>query len=149
MFKELQDHISIEIENLGRLMGEMKQLLAGIGEDKSFIEVRAAGSILHDFYCGVEKMFERIALAIDKNLPKGENWHTELLIQMAKPIEGVRDRIISEDLLHKLKEHLRFRHLFRHVYGFELKWARISPLCLDLEKLLGKLKREMSEFLKK
>ena len=112
MFKELQDHISIEIENLGRLMGEMKQLLAGIGEDKSFMEVRAAGSILHDFYCGVEKMFERVALAIDKDLPKGENWHTELLIQMAKPIEGVRDRIISEDLLHKLKEHLRFRHLF-------------------------------------
>ena len=149
MLKELQDHISIEIENLGRLMGEMMQLITGIGEDKSFIEVRAAGSILHDFYCGVEKMFERIALAIDKNLPKGENWHTELLIQMAKPIEGVRDRIISEDLLHKLKEHLRFRHLFRHVYGFELKWARISPLCLDLEKLLGKLKREMSEFLKK
>ena len=147
-YQELKNEMKIEIENLERLTNEMKQLLSRTGEKKNFMEVRAAGSILHDFYCGIEKIFERIAVAIDKSFPKGENWHTELLLQMAKPLEGIRDRVISEDLLQPLKEYLRFRHLFRHIYGFELKWDRIKPLCVEMENLSKELKLEISKFLK-
>lgn len=111
------------------------------------MEVRAAGSILHDFYCGIEKIFERIAVAIDRSFPKGENWHTELLLQMAKSLRKTRGKIISQDLMQKLKEFLRFRHLFRHIYGFELKWDRIRPLCVDMENVLNELRKEMDEFL--
>jgi len=120
--EELKEEIKIEIDNLERLNREMKQLLTKIEDKPSFIEVRAAGSILHDFYCGVERILERIALSVDKNLPKGENWHIELLLQMAKPLAEIRDMIITKALLQNLKEYLRFRHLFRHIYGFELKW---------------------------
>ena len=120
--EELKEEIKIEIDNLERLNREMKQLLTKIEDKPSFIKVRAAGSILHDFYCGVERILERIALSVDKNLPKGENWHIELLLQMAKPLAEKRDMIITKALLQNLKEYLRFRHLFRHIYGFELKW---------------------------
>jgi len=82
--KELTESIKIEIENLERLNKEMKDLLAKIGQEPTFVEIRASGSILHDFYSGVEKIFERVAIFMDKNLPKGENWHIELLSQMAK-----------------------------------------------------------------
>jgi len=143
--KELKDLLKVEIENLQRLTDEMGQLLTNTGEKKNFIEVRAAGSILHDFYSGIEKIFERVALAVDKNLPEGVDWHKELLFQMTRPLEGIRDKIISEDLLQKLKEFLRFRHLFRHIYGFELKWERISPLCLDMKNILNELKHEINE----
>lgn len=146
--KELENEIKIEIENLQRLTQEMKHLLASTGEEKSFMEVRAAGSILHDFYCGVEKIFERIAVVVDKNLPKGEDWHKDLLFQREKPFEGTRGKVISEDLLQPLKEYLRFRHLFRHIYGFELKWNRIEPLCIQMETLLNKLKGEIEHFIK-
>jgi len=148
MAKEvIQEEIKIEIENLERLNSEMHDLLAKIGDKPSFIEVRAAGSILHDFYCGVEKIFERIALAIDKSLPEGENWHIELLLQMAKPFDGIRDAIIAEESLQNLKEYLRFRHLFRHIYGFELKWERFKGLCIKLEDTLRKLKFEIERFM--
>jgi len=66
---------------------------------------------------------------------------------MAKPVEGKRNSVISEDLMQRLKEYLRFRHLFRHIYGFELKWDRIKPLCVDMEVVLGKLRREINDFL--
>ena len=141
----LRNEIMIELENLKRLVNEMNQLLAKINSTPTFLEVRAGGSILHDFYCGIEKIFERIAVQIDKNLPVGENWHIELLSQMAKAIEGIRRRIISEKLLQKLKEYMRFRHLFRHIYGFELKWEIIEPLCIDMEIVLTELKREIYE----
>jgi len=75
--KELWEDVKIELENLERLNKEMKQLLREIDDKPSFVEIRAEGSILHDFYCGIEKIFERIALSIDKSFPEGENWHTD------------------------------------------------------------------------
>lgn len=145
--EEILEEINIEIENLDRLNGEMNQLLAKIGDKPSFIEVRAAGSILHDFYSGVEKIFERIALCVDKNLPKGEEWHSELLLQMAKPVKGVRDAILTDELVQRLKEYLRFRHLFRHIYGFELKWDRFKSLCIVMPDLLENLKYRLERFI--
>ena len=112
---QLIEDIKIEMENLERLKGEMKVLLEKIGVQPGFVEIRAAASILHDFYSGVEKIFERIAINIDKNLPKGENWHIELLSQMAKPFPEIREPVISESLFQNLKEYLKFRHLFRYL----------------------------------
>lgn len=146
--KKLWEEIKIALENLERLNTEMKQLLEKIGDKPSYIEVRAAGSILHDFYCGVEKIFERIALSADKKLPKGEDWHTELLLQMAKPLEEIRDAVISEELLRNLKEYLRFRHLFRYTYGFELTWERFKGLCTRLEDILKELKSQIERFIR-
>lgn len=145
--KELETLVDIELTNLERLAKEIKALLSESEGERSSVEVRAAGSILHDFYCGMEKIFERIAVTVDKNVPDGMNWHTDLLLQMGKTFENTRDEILSETLIKKLKEFLRFRHLFRHIYGFELKWERIEPLCMDVDAVLTDLKAEIKEFL--
>ncbi len=136
----LKKGIQIELENLNRLVDEMEQLTNRFTGESGFIETRAAGSILHDFYCGVEKIFEKVAIYIDGELPTGEDWHTELLLQMARPIKGIDVPIISKELLGKLKEYLRFRHLFRHIYGFELKWERFKNLCFSLPIVFDELK---------
>jgi len=44
---------------------------------------------------------ERISINIDDKLPKGEDWHTELLLQMGKLINGIRKAIITSDLFEK------------------------------------------------
>lgn len=144
--EKLVEEIEIEIENLERLSREMEELTNRLGEKPDFIETRAAASILHDFYCGIEKIFERIALRINGEIPKGEDWHTELLLQMGRYVEGVRDEVINKSLLEKLKEHLRFRHLFRHMYGFELKWERFKGLALSLQLILNELKNDLRFF---
>jgi hypothetical protein len=146
--KKLKKLVDTELNNLERLSKEINKLLSGSKEKKDSIEVRAAGSIIHDFYCGIEKIFERVATVIDNHVPFGMNWHTDLLLQMGKTIEGIRDRVISEKLITKLKEYLRFRHLFRHLYGFELKWDRIKPLCVEVEGVLSDFKKEIIEFFK-
>ncbi len=144
--ENLMEEIKVEIENLKRLSGEMQELIKRSGEKPDFIEARAAGSILHDFYCGAAKIFERIALRIDERLPKGEGWHTELLLQMSRPIEGTRDALIGHEMLEKLKQYLRFRHLFRHIYGFELRWERFSNLALSLPLTLDQLADALEQF---
>ncbi len=141
--KELFAEIEEEIKNLQRLEKEMKTLLLKKKREWTFMEIRASASILHDFYSGVEKIFEKIALVVDNHLPTGESWHIELLTQMAKPAGNLRPPVLSQELYEKMKEYLRFRHLFRHIYGFELKWERIEPLILNFSQVIGKLKAEI------
>lgn len=84
---------------------------------------------------------------IDKNLPTDEDWHSKLLLQMSLPVEGIREVVISENLLEKFKEYLRFRHLFRNIYGFELKWKRFKKLSLSLSAVLAELKENLKIFI--
>jgi len=144
----LKKDIEIELKNLQRLTEEMEELMSKLPKPPGFIETRAAGSILHDFYCGIEKIFERIAVVIDQKMPEGEDWHKQLLKQMATPLEGIRKEVIKEDLFLELKEYLSFRHLFRHIYGFNLKWEQFSRLCYSIDFLKEKLKFVVTDFLK-
>jgi hypothetical protein len=144
--KELINEIKEEIKNLERLEKEMNSVLSDIGEEPTFKDIRASASILHDFYSGIEKIFKRIALVIDNSLPQGENWHIELLSQMAKSFGNVRSRVVSEGLYEKLKDYLKFRHLFRHIYGFELKWERFKSIALSMSAVLDEFKENVRKF---
>jgi len=143
----LKKQIEIEIENLERLVKEIILVTDRFTDKPNFIETRAAGSIIHDFYCGVEKIFKRIAIYINHELPKGDDWHTDLLLQMARPAETIKTAVISEELLKKLKEYLRFRHLFRNIYGFELSWERFKNLSLSAQAVLSELKDNLNGFI--
>jgi len=69
--------------------------------------------------------------------------------QMAKPLPNVRGPVIFGALFNNLKEHLKFRHLFRHIYGFELKWERFKEFCAKLEDILKEINAEIEKFLYK
>ena len=60
----LVDDINLQIRNLKKLNDEMNDVLNKIKGKPTFIEVRATASILQDFYSGIEKIFEIIALVI-------------------------------------------------------------------------------------
>lgn len=147
MDRELKKDIEVELKNLERLVSEMKEIVNKVKNEPDFITTRAAASIIHDFYCGVEKIFERIAVNIDGSMPKGEDWHTKLLLQMTQPMNKRKTAVIDSEFVQDLKEFLRFRHLFRNIYGFELKWARIKPLCLKLNDAYNEFKVKIETFL--
>jgi hypothetical protein len=125
-FVGLRADIQQELKNLDRLTSEARLLLVDVPKQPTFREIRAAGSILHDFYTAVERIFRRIAAEVDAGLPSGPDWHIQLLLRMAASMPDTRPPVISESLKDDLSEYLRFRHLFRHVYGFYL------PACLVL-----------------
>jgi hypothetical protein len=110
--------------------------------------LRAGGSILHDFYTGIEKISENIAKEIDQRVPMGEEWHSELLHQMTLDMPGLRPPIISAHTGKKLREYLGFRHLFRKRYGFELDWEKIKRLLVRIPQVLSTLKKEIEIFFK-
>jgi hypothetical protein len=144
-FTALQADIDRELQNLERLTLELNNVLTTTTENTP-VRVRAAGSVIHDFYTGVEKIFRRIATRVDQDLPTGEDWHVQLLQRMSVPLEEIRPQVIDEPLERDLEEDLRFRHLFRNIYGFELRWELCQPLAERLHQTFVKLKRQMERF---
>lgn len=101
---------------------------------------------LHGFYSGIERIFELIAKEIDENVPEGNSWHQDLLIQMKTEIKKVRPAIISRDTYQKLDEYRGFRHVVRNVYTFNLSYKRIQPLVEDINEVYSQLKEELVNF---
>jgi hypothetical protein len=137
--------IERECAQLKALVEELRQMGRLTGS-ASRVEVRAAAGILHDFYTGAERLFARVAAALDGEVPKGEGWHQQLLGRMATPVEAVRPAVIDESLRRDLMEYLRFRHLFRNLYGFELETKRVVELAAKLPGRWQRLRNAVDQF---
>ncbi|MHA1730762.1 MAG: hypothetical protein ACTSU5_02410 [Promethearchaeota archaeon] len=148
-FKVLAAEVTAELEEINKIVQEYKDFssVEGLDPNKKQYNVRVLGSILHDFYTGIERIFRRIATSLDGEVPTGSNWHSDLLMRMTLEIPNTRPRVIDESLADDIHEYLRFRHLFRNLYGFKLKWERIKPLVSEMERVFADLKRQVGDFL--
>ena len=134
--------IEKELQNLQELRAELQK----IRSERGIIFKRSKGSILHDFYNGCERIFKRIAIEMNGGYEDSEKWHKGLLYRMTIPIERVRPRVISDELAADLDEFLAFRHLFRNIYGFELKGDRIDYLAEKFEGIADNFRKEIEVF---
>lgn len=148
-WRALQADVDRELQDLGQLVAEMQALLGQIGAragSPASTELRAAAAIVHDFYTGIERMLQRIAVAVDGGLPSGPDWHVQLLRRMAADLTGIRPAVLDEGLASTLAEYLGFRHIVRNLYGFRLDWVRVRPLAEGLTILLAKLESRLQTF---
>ena len=142
----LAQQIREELGNLDRLAREAQTWLSQRREVPSVFDLRAVGSIVHDFYTGAERIFERIAVQIDEDLPSRPRSHTDLLRRMEHAWGERRQAVVDHDLALRLHRYLRFRHLFRHTYGYELVWEELRPLVEVLPRVLADLKARLQPF---
>jgi len=61
-------------------------------------------------------------------------------------IDNIRPPVINVELKEQLGEYLRFRHLFRNIYGFELKWERCKALGVMMIEILETFTKEIRKF---
>lgn len=140
-----------------RLRAEVESELAGLlALGREFAErpqtedsyaLRARGSLLHDFYNAVERVFVRIARELNGGVPQAEPWHQQLLDDMRLDIPKVRPPVIDDSLAKALGEYLRFRHVFRNVYGSVLEIDRLVPLEDRLPTTLAAFEQQLRAFL--
>ncbi len=145
-FNGLRADIKRELADLRQVVEESQEVLRH-EEWPELASKRTLGSLLHDFYTGVEKIFQRIALQLDGDLPAGPDWHIQLLRRMTTPIDQVRPAMLDTELAQTLEEYLRFRHVFRAVYGFELRKERLGELARGLPRVLEMLEAQLGRFL--
>ncbi len=101
---------------------------------------------LHGLYSGLERLFEIIAINIDGSIPKGENWHQELLKQISMEVPEIRPAVISETSFLALKELRGFRHVVRNVYTFNFNPSKIQKLVENTPNLFNEVKAELTAF---
>ncbi|MBI1927299.1 nucleotidyltransferase domain-containing protein [Candidatus Poribacteria bacterium] len=143
----LKEQIKLELGNLSRVTQELDDFLKQSSDRQpNTIEVSGIGGHLHNFYMGVERIFERIAVTLDGGLPTGESWHTLLLQQMEIEYPGTRPAVIDHSLALRLLDYLRFRHLYRNTYGYELLWEKCCPLAENLLGTLEIFQEQLSRF---
>ncbi len=101
---------------------------------------------LHGYYGAVEAMFTRISRVVEGSLPKGADWHRDLLRSMSLQLPEVRPAVISQESEQQLLPLLSFRHFFRHAYSVTLDRARLLG---HAERVLGvhaRLREELAHF---
>ena len=141
--RRLAAEVGAELATLAALNEEF--LNAPQGSDS--YSIRARGSMLHDFYNSVERIFVRIARELNGGVPRGEQWHRDLIDDMALAIPQVRPAVIDRDLANVLAEYLRFRHVFRNVYGGVLDPDRMAALEERLPETLAAFRQRIDAFL--
>jgi len=142
----MKERIANELQSLERVAQGLQTFLSTAQKQPSELEMRGVASYLHDFYNGIERIFERIAVTLDGSLPAGERWHQLLLQQMEEERKNVRPAIISRVLSQRLLDYLRFRHRFRHTYGGELLWEKLHLLAEGVQEAFTQLRSQLKHF---
>lgn len=101
---------------------------------------------LHGLYSGLERIFERIAVVVDKNLPQGADWHQKLLEQIAEEQPKIRPATISNASYERLDEYRGFRHVVRNVYTFHFNPAKMRLLVEQSPEMFGQVRKELLAF---
>ena len=108
--------------------------------------VDSAALNLQGAYNGIERLFEIIARNIDRERPTGNNWHQQLLQQMAMEVDTIRPAVISAASLQGLDNYRAFRHIVRHVYSDEFETQRIGELVSEARQVFGQVAAELRAF---
>lgn len=111
------------------------------------VVIHGIGGLIHDFYTGVESVFSQITPTLNGVSPEGQNWHRDLLHSMTLALDGIRPAVVSPASEKGLLEYLRFRHVYRNMYGSRLDWPRVRELAEGIEALWRSIKAELASFL--
>lgn len=148
MSPELREEVELQ---LAMMRQDLERFAAARHEAASTppdpVRLSALAAMLHSFYNGVENIFKRIAIHCDGGPPRGESSHAALLELVAKE-QPHRPAALSASLAGTLREYMRFRHVFRYAYNFQIRWKDMANLVAGCEIVLDQLEKELRAFLK-
>jgi len=131
----IKERVRRELNEIERVVARVERALvrAQHNAEDADLYVDSIALNLHDFYVGLERIFELIAANLDRSAPASSDWHRDLFLQMTIALPQIRPRVLSEETAAALDEYRRFRHVVRHVYAFEFDPSRIYALAHKLQ----------------
>lgn len=145
--KLLEAKIVSELNKIKVLKKELDELKKTLNlKNPNNFEKAAIGYSLHNFYNGCENIFKNISQFFENNFTT-YRYHRDLLERMILEIDGIRPRVISDELYLILEDFLGFRHKFRHSYSFELDWDREKLVLDKFDKAFSLFNKEINRFI--
>jgi hypothetical protein len=138
---DLSVDLQVELAKLSRLV-EGLESIGAVEADP--LRVDAVALRLQSLYTGIERCLVQIARVLNGGSPDGWEWHRRLLERMGQATDQ-RPAVFSAATIAELQDLLRFRHLVRHLYAYELRPQPVEELRLGMVRLwpdvLGELQR--------
>jgi len=136
-----------DLANIEKLKSEYDFFIMSIGDKGPDIYQKAViGYYLHNFYNACENIFLNIAKTFENNIDPQE-WHKCILKRMKLEIEDIRPAVISDPLHKALDDFRAFRHIFRHVYFYELDWEKEKIVADKFQYAVGQFNKEITQFI--
>lgn len=148
LMKKLASQLEQDLKTTLSLSNTVNEFAEDIGEqpDEKNPNIYAVALSLQHYYTSLETAFKRVAKELDGEVPGGEQWHLELLEQMAVKIKNLRPALLSNKEKKNLDKLRRFRHVVRHGYEYELDWYQIEPLVQVMNEINPLLEKSFAEF---
>lgn len=86
---------------------------SGVGD---YVPSMAFQHAMQAGYTAFETAMKRLLHLLDEPLPVGPDWHAILVKRLGRAVEGHRPAVIDADLLGRIQELRRFRHVAMHAY---------------------------------
>jgi hypothetical protein len=144
----LADRIHQELDELARVVSRAERAIFAAKqrpEDQDLF-VDAAALNLHDFFGGLERIFQQVGTTVDGELPTGSDWHRQLMVQMQHDMPDLRPPVVSTEVIHTLDEFRRFRHVVRNIYAFEFDPKQIERLVNQMSDVFAQIRTELLVF---
>lgn len=144
----LADRIRRDVGDIERVVEQVERAMRErrAGDPAGDLFVSAAALNLHGFYTGLERCFTQIASVVDKSVPARHDGHRALLQQMTLERSGVRPQVLSVESAGTVEQFLRFRHVVRNVYTFDLDPERVERLASRLRPVWRDVGAELIAF---
>lgn len=148
-FLILERNIQEDLERIEKLYEDLgsPELDESVPQDPLIL----ASYRLHGLYTAFENIFRNIAATFENQLNERAGWHRELLQRMRLDLTPIRPAVIDAEAYEKLDELLRFRHVFRSLYGVDLDPLRLQIVlrrALELKPLYRAQIERFLEFLR-
>jgi hypothetical protein len=143
---ELLADLQVERAKLDRLVESLCELERTIDREPPLpVWVDAGALRLQSFYTGIERCFVLIVRVLNGGSPDGADWHRRLLERMAIATD-VRPAVLRADTARSLGELLRFRHVVRHLYAYDLDAEQVERLLGLLQTLWPEVTLDLNSF---
>lgn len=136
-----------EVANVERVVESLVDALEKFApEPQHVVIVHGVAGLLHDFYTGIEKAFADVSPDLNGLAPGRDTWHRDLLHTMTLELPGVRPRALRPEIEQRLVEYLKFRHVYRNLYSFHLRWDRVRELVAGAVALWPDVRADLETF---
>lgn len=140
-FLILERNIQKDLETINDDLGSPK-----LDERESQETVIVVAYRLHSLYSAFENIFRNIASAFENQVDQA-GWHRQLLERMRLDLTPIRPAVIDSEIYDKLDEMLRFRHVFRTLYGYTLDPLRLQIMLRKALELKPLYQSQIERFL--
>ena len=143
---QLESEIIDMIKTLSKIESIYNSYNDRLSDDTDLRNAVMLTDIFVNYYTCIETIFFRISTFFENNLSK-DRWHSDLLKKMRIKMNGIREKVITDQTFSILDEFRRFRHFKRYYYDYSYDREKLNYLQKKFDQLVSNIHNDINNFI--